>query len=91
MKLYHGSNVSIEAIDLKRGRKGKDIQFQIECITNELIIMLMDDYEMSMEQALDTVYGSNTYKKIERPSTGLYYQGAVYVMDMLKEELGKTL
>ena len=24
MKLYHGSNVSIEEIDLKRGRKGKD-------------------------------------------------------------------
>lgn len=24
MKLYHGSNVSIETIDLKRGRKGKD-------------------------------------------------------------------
>jgi hypothetical protein len=50
--------------------------------------MLMDDYEMSMEQALDTVYGSNTFKKIERPSTGLYYLGAVYAMDMLKEELG---
>ena len=69
----------------------QNIQFQIECLTNELIIMLMDDYEMSMEQALDTVYGSNTYKKIERPSTGLYYQGAVYAMDMLKEELGNTL
>lgn len=24
MKLYHGSNMSIEEIDLKRGRKGKD-------------------------------------------------------------------
>ncbi len=24
MKLYHGSNVSIDEIDLKRGRKGKD-------------------------------------------------------------------
>lgn len=24
MKLYHGSNVRIEEIDLKRGRKGKD-------------------------------------------------------------------
>ena len=69
----------------------QDVQFQIECLTNELIIMLMDDYGLSMEHALDTVYGSNTYKKIERPSTGLYYQGAVYVMDMLKEELGKTL
>ena len=44
-----------------------------------------------MEQALDTVYDSNTYKKIERPSTGLYYQGAVYALDILKEELGKTL
>lgn len=51
----------------------------------------MDDYGMSMEQALDTVYDSNTYKKIERPSTGLYYQGAVYALDILKEELGKTL
>ena len=69
-------------------QKEQDIQFQIECLTNELIIMLMDDYEMSMEQALDTVYGSNTFKKIERPGTGLYYLGAVYAMDMLKEELG---
>ena len=69
-------------------QKEQDIQFQIECLTNELIIMLMDDYEMSMEQAVDTVYGSNTFKKIERPSTGLYYLGAVYAMDMLKEELG---
>ena len=32
----------------------QDIQFQIECLTNELVIMLMDDYGMSMEQALDT-------------------------------------
>lgn len=69
----------------------QDIQFQIKCLTNELVNMLMDDYGMSMEQALDTVYDSNTYKKIERPSTGLYYQGAVYALDILKEELGKTL
>ena len=24
MKLYHGSNMSIDTIDLKRGRRGKD-------------------------------------------------------------------
>jgi hypothetical protein len=24
MKLYHGSNTSIDEIDLKRGRRGKD-------------------------------------------------------------------
>lgn len=46
----------------------QDIQFQIECLTNELVIMLMDDYGMSMEQALDTVYDSNTYKKLKGPA-----------------------
>lgn len=65
----------------------QDKQFQIECLTNELIVMLMNDEGMTMEQAMDAVYGSNTYKKVERSNTGLYYQGAVYVMDMLKEEL----
>ena len=49
--------------------------------------MLMEDHGLSMEQALDTVYRSHTYEKIERASTGLFYQGAVYVMDMLEEEL----
>ena len=32
------------------------------------------------------VYESHTYEKVERASTGLYYQGAVYIMDMLREE-----
>ena len=48
-------------------QKEQDIQFQIECLTNDLIIMLMDDDGMSMEQALDTVYSSNTYKKLKEP------------------------
>ncbi len=68
----------------------QDIQFLIECLTNELVIMLMEDHGMTMEQAMDTVYASHTYEKVERPSTGLYYQGAVYVMDMLLEELNKN-
>lgn len=29
-------------------QKEQDIQFQIECLTNDLIIMLMDDDGMSM-------------------------------------------
>ena len=68
-------------------REEQDRQFQIECLTNELIAMLMDERGLTMEQAMDTVYSSHTFEKVERPSTGLYYQGAVYVMDMLLEEL----
>ena len=67
--------------------KEQDRQFQIECLTNELIAMLMDERGLTMEQAMDIVYSSHTFEKVERPSTGLYYQGAVYVMDMLREEL----
>lgn len=72
-------------------QEARDWQFQIEYLTQELVTMLMDDRNMTMEQALDTVYRSHTYKKIEKTSTGLFYQGAVYVMDMLEEELGNSL
>ena len=68
-------------------REEQDRQFQIECLTNELIAMLMDERGFTMEQAMDAVYSSHTFEKVERPSTGLYYQGAVYIMDMLREEL----
>lgn len=68
-------------------REEQDRQFQIECLTNELVTMLMDERGLTMEQAMDAVYSSHTYEKVERPSTGLYYQSPVYVMDMLYEEL----
>lgn len=68
----------------------QDRQFQIECLTNELVAMLMEEHSMTMEQAMDTIYNSHTFEKVERTSTGLFYQGSVYVMDMLREELEAT-
>ena len=68
----------------------QDRQFQIECLTNELVAMLMEERSLTMEQAMDTVYSSHTFEKVERTSTGLFYQGSVYVMDMLREELEPT-
>lgn len=65
----------------------QDKQFLIECLTNDLATMLIEDYGYTMEDALDTLYRSKTYEKIERESTGLYYQGSVYVMEHLMEEL----
>lgn len=61
-------------------------QFQIECLTHDLVVMLMEDEGMTMEQAMDVVYNSHTYEKIERSGTGLFFQSPVYVMDMLHEE-----
>lgn len=68
----------------------RDKQFKIECLTTDLIQMLMEDRHLSMTEAMTLLYNSKTYEKIEDEKTGLYYQGAVYVMDFLNEELSKS-
>ena len=65
----------------------KDAQFLIECLTEDLIAMLMDAYGVSLDEAADQLYNSRTYSLLENEDSGLYYQSAVYVFDMLREEL----
>lgn len=67
-----------------------DMQFMIECLSVDIVQMLIEDYGFTMERALDTLYNSHTYDKLERESSGLYYQSPVYVMEHLKEELSKS-
>ena len=40
-----------------------------------------------MKKSLDELYGSDTFKLICNPETGLYYEGAIYVFQYLKTEL----
>lgn len=65
----------------------KDVQFLVECLTTELVTMLMDTYGWEMRRALDELYTSETYRKLCDPETGLYYQGAVYVFSFLQDEI----
>ncbi len=65
----------------------KDMQFQIECLAAELTEMLMETYGWDMRKALDELYASETFSKLNNPACGLYYQGAVYVFDYLKSEI----
>lgn len=64
-----------------------DIQFQIECLSAELARMLIEEYGWSIEKALDQLYGSQLFAKLNDSKCKLYYQGAVYLFDYLKEEL----
>ena len=59
----------------------------IECLTEDLIAMLMDTYGVPLDEAADQLYNSRTYSLLENENSGLYYQSAVYVFDMLREEL----
>lgn len=65
----------------------KDKQFLIECLAKDLIDMLMEDYQWDMQKCIDVLYSSETFAKLEDERTGLYYQGAVYVYEYLKNEL----
>lgn len=67
--------------------KSNDIQFQIECLTIELAQLLMEKYGWNTTRALDELYNSSTYRKIEDDRSGLYYQSAQYVFQFLKNEM----
>ena len=64
-------------------------QFLIETLCEDLVPMIMEEYNLSDREALDKLYKSNTFSKLEDPQTGLYFQGAVYVFDFFKEEFSK--
>lgn len=65
----------------------KDIQFQIECLSRELVEMLMDTYGWDIKRALDELYTSETFARLNDPKCGLYYEGPVYVFSFLKNEI----
>ena len=47
------------------------IRFLIYCLIEQMALMLMNDYNMSITDALDTVFNSQLYEKIEDLETGL--------------------
>lgn len=65
----------------------QNIQFQIECLATELTEMLMTEYGWDIRRALDELYTSETFAKLNDPECGLYYKGAVYIFQFLKSEI----
>lgn len=65
----------------------KEIQYMNECMMRDLAVMLMEEYNVSLAEALDILYNSETYEKLQDPATGLYFQSPVYVFDFLQREL----
>lgn len=58
-----------------------------ESLATDLAELLVKNYNMTMQEALDTLYGSETYTKLCNPETGLYFQSSMYVFSYLKHEL----
>lgn len=63
------------------------IKFLIDSLLEDMAKYLVEDQGMSLIDALDVIYNSQTYDKITDLSTGLYFQSSGYNYDLLKHEL----
>lgn len=64
-----------------------DIQFQIECLSTELTTMLMEHFGWDEQRSLDELYSSETFRRLNDPACGLYYESPVYVFSYLQNEI----
>lgn len=65
------------------------LNYLVECITQDLILYLIEDNNISIDEAMDIVYNSTTFEKLNDFATHLYYESSAYVYEYLKEEMEK--
>ena len=63
------------------------IKMMQEDMYAELIQLLMEKYGYTLEKAMDTLYNSETFARLQDANTGLYYQSPGYVYSFLNSEL----
>ena len=61
-------------------------QEMIEYTTQEVVRYLIEENDITMEQALNQFYMSETFEKLNDIETGLYLEGSAYIYEMLKRE-----
>lgn len=59
----------------------------IEEISKDIVLLLMEEQGMSLEEAMRTLYTSDTYDRLSNLRTGLYAQSTAYVYEYLEKEL----
>ncbi len=65
----------------------QEFKFMVEGITSDLIQLLMDRENYTLPHAVETVYNSNIYNALLRPTSDLYSQSSGYVFSLLEKEL----
>lgn len=64
-----------------------DFQYMLECQERDIATILVEEKHFTIHQALDILYGSETYKALQNPKTGLYFQSPLYVYSYLANEM----
>ena len=68
---------------------------QIEIMKDELAVeladWLMENYGYTAAEALDILYTSETFDRLQNSATGSYYQSVGYVASFLQNEVEKAV
>lgn len=64
-----------------------DFEYMKEAMATDLAELLSNDLELTIPEALDILYNSETYLKLSDPNTGLYFQSTLYVYSYLQQEI----
>ena len=61
-----------------------EFDFVVNHTVESIVAYLMEDENLTMQEAFDRVYNSDTYLKLRNKSTGLYRYSPAYVYEYLK-------
>jgi hypothetical protein len=75
---------------MKQRLTKEQIQLLKDDLCVELAGYLVDDFHYTPEEAIDVLYTSETFDRLQDDDTGLYYQSAGYVYSFLQNELTKA-
>ena len=64
-----------------------DFDYMVECNARDIALMLMEEKNISIEEALRLLYSSKTFENLKRKNTVLYFQSPGYVYEYLRREL----
>ena len=62
-------------------------QMKLDMVKNLALLLMDDNPQMTIEQAIATVINSDTYMRLLRDATGFYHQSPRYVYSFLDSEL----
>ena len=62
-------------------------QMKLDMTKNLAVLLMQDNPDLTLEQALSVVLNSDTYLRLQNDNTHMYYQSPRYVYDFLDKEL----
>lgn len=62
-------------------------QMKLDMTKNLALLLMENNLEMTMEQAISVVMNSETYQRLQNDAAHLYYKSPRYVYDFLDKEL----